>query len=650
MGNFHNLAPPPMQGGAQPDAPARLSPQLIAVEVDVPPFSGGGPLPLPASLVALAQPNPWTYAFLGASQPYAPARLSPVITAVRVDPPPTNYGGPVALKSEVVAVAQPDPWTYSYCGAAQPFGARTLSPGIPGQSVREPPYSYGGPIALKGETVALAQPDLWTFSYFGSAQPFGAKTLSPGIPGQSVREPPYSYGGPYALKMASVALVQPDPWTYSFFNSQPFGAKTLSPAIPGQDVDWPLPSYSGRAVSVLASLITQAQPDPWTYSFFGAAQPFGPKTLSPGIPGQDIDRAPVSHANRGAATAALIARWQPDPWIYTYLATAQPFGAKTLSPAIPGQSADAPPFAIGGPSALKLASVAIAQPDPWVYCYFGAAQPFAKKTLSPGIPGQDRDAPLSAYAGGTVPMTATLVAQAQPDPWTFSFFGALQPFGLRTLSPAIPGQDVDHPPFSHPNRGASTAALISQAQPDRWTYSYFGNAQPFGAKTLSPGIPGQDRDPPLASTPGRSTPVATAVVGQQQPDPWTYLYLGGAGPFMPRLVDAAIPGTSIRPPPFSHPGRGQVVSAIRSAWDPPPPDYEQSLYARIPVPQGIFIDAVPGQFEVGGVTAIFSILEMAATGGFSEDVVGAMLTRDFVNWLPAAPIAAQWTAEVTAPR
>jgi hypothetical protein len=480
---------------------------------------------------------------IGGAQPYGPATLSPSITAVEVDTPPFTDGGPVPLPASVVAVAQPNAWTYCYLGAAQPFGPRTLSPRIPGQSVDLPPSCHPGRSAQTASLISLAQPDPWTFSFFGTSQPFGAKTLSPGIPGQDRDPPPFSHTGSTARTAALIALWQPDPWTYSFPGGrQPFAAKTLSPGIPGQDLDLPPPNHSARMAST-AALIAEWQPDPWTFSFFGASQPFGAARLSPGIPGQDVDRPPFSHSGRTASSAALIVLWQPDPWTYSF---------------------------------------------------FGARQPFAAKSLSPGIPGQDLDLPPPNYAGRSLQIAASLIGLSQPDPWTFSFFGTSQPFGVKTLSPGIPGQDIDRPP---PYSDGGPIALKMQ------------------------------------------------LVAQQQPDPWTYAFFGGAGPFLPRTVDAAIPGTSINRPPTSHPSRGQAMAAVRSAWDPPPPDYLVSHYARLPVPQGIFLGALPGTFTVAGINALLSIVEPAASGQFSETGIPATLTRDFVNWLPAKPIAGQWTPD-----
>ena len=428
----------------------------------------------------------------------------------------------------------------------------------------------------------------------------GIDTVARGAIGQitltqaTVQTPPFRCGGPVALLAEAVGIAQPDPWTYAFFGAlQPFAAKTLSPQLAAVSANNP-PFSVGGPVVLPASLAEIAQPDSWTFSFLGAQQPFGARTLSPGIPGQSLQPPPYDHAGRSALMASLVSVWQPDPWSYTFDGAQQPFAPRVLPYVVTNISQ--PPFSDAGRGAIA----------------------------------------------------AQLIALTQPDPRTYSFFGTSQPFRAKNLSPGIPGQDIDQAPYVHPGRYATTAELITIWQPDPWTFAFFGAGQPFGAKTISPGIPGQDRDnPPFM--PGGPAALKLQLVGQQQPDPWTYSFFGGAAPFLPRPVDADLPGRSVNQPPFNHPSRAAATIAIRSAWDPPPPDYQICLYARIPVEQGgrgIYFNIASGAFTVTGITALFSVTAMAASGTFLETGYAATLTRDFLNWLPARPLGAPaWSAD-----
>jgi len=226
--------PPPFMGGAQPHAPRELPPSITAVPVNNPPFTQGGPIAVIAEVVAIGQPNPWQYVFAGpvaGRQPYGPRQLNPSITAVPVNNPPFTYGGPIALLAEEAAIAQPDPWTYNFAGATQPFTPKKNSPGIPGQSADPPPFTHRGLVPATAEEIALTQPDPWTYNFAGGWQPFQPRRLPASITAVPVNDPPFGSRG--SAQLASIiAQAQPDPWVYAFMGGwQPFTPRKVTVSV-----------------------------------------------------------------------------------------------------------------------------------------------------------------------------------------------------------------------------------------------------------------------------------------------------------------------------------------------------------------------------------------------------------------------------------
>jgi hypothetical protein len=228
--------------------------------------------------------------FMGGAQPHVPRELPPSITAVEVDNPPSTLGGPISLPASVIAANWPEwsavAWPYAFIRSAQPYGQRQLSPGIPGQDVDKPPISQlGGPYALKAEAVAIAQPDPWTYSFFGGRAPFEPKKLSPGIPGQDVDNPPFTYGGPLALKLQGVMVNQPDwslaAWPYVFMgNRQPYIGQLLAPAITAVQVNTPPFTQFERTAAAAAIRAAWNPPPPdWQMQLY--ATRYKPQRIAP---------------------------------------------------------------------------------------------------------------------------------------------------------------------------------------------------------------------------------------------------------------------------------------------------------------------------------------------------------------------------------
>ena len=256
--------PPPLMGAAQPFAPRKLPPAIEAVRVDNPPTALGGPVAIGAEIVARAQPDPWINTPLG-RQAYEQRKLVPGVPGQSVDRPPPSHAGRGVSMAAIVATWQPDPWIYAPL-AREAYEPRKLSPAVPGQSADPPPFALGGPVAIKAEIIARAQPDPWTFTYFGRGQPFGPPKMAPGIPGQSINNPPVIFGGPYAMKAEVLAIEQPA-WTYS----------------------------------------------PWPYLFMGRGQPYGGRVAAPRLISVAVDEPPYTHRGRTAAVAAIVNSWQPPP-------------------------------------------------------------------------------------------------------------------------------------------------------------------------------------------------------------------------------------------------------------------------------------------------------------------------------------------------
>lgn len=218
------------------------------------------------------------------------------------------------------------------------------------------------------------------------------------------------------------------------------------------------------------------------------------RKLSPGIPGQSVDRPPFAHPERSVALVAIRASWQPDLWPFAFIGSAQPYAPALDGPSIPGRSVDQPP-------------------------------------------PRGRDAALT---------TAAIVAAAQPHAWQYDYLGpagGTQPYGPRQFSPGIPGEDVDNPPFVHRDRLAVMATIKVAWQPDPWVYDFGGNA-PFLPKQNSPAIPGQSADPPPFAQ--RNAQLVAEMAALGQPDPWAYDYIT-AGPFMAHLLPTQVPEESIDP-------------------------------------------------------------------------------------------------------
>lgn len=367
-------------------------------------------------------------------------------------------------------------------GANQPYGTKARDREESGQQVDNPPFRYGGPVAVVAAIVAMVQPNPWTYSYTGAAsgaQPYGQRQLNPSITAVPANEPPYQAPGRSAQQAAIAAtLTQPDPWVYGFAGRQPYEPRKLSPGIPGQSVDPPPPVSVGDTAAQNAIITSIAQPNPWVWIFNGAVagrQPYGPRQLNATVTAVQVDTPPFDRrsAQQRATVAALT---QPDPWVYNYGRGYQPYGLGLLVPFRPDSIAPDSRRA-----QINAAIIAAAQPNPWVYNYAGA-QPYGPKQNSPGIPGQSVDFPLPDQRRAAT--RAAAISFQQPNPWVYSFEGA-QPYAPKNNAPGIPGQSVDNPPGIGRDR-ATGAELINLSQPSIWPYTFIGGDQPYAPAPLDP--------------------------------------------------------------------------------------------------------------------------------------------------------------------
>lgn len=511
-----------------------LSPALLAaVASDNPPFTqpGRGAW-LPTVLAAWQPPDP---------QPIQRGPLSPGIPGQSVDQPPYLHSERTVAAGIVRSVSQPDAWTYTFAGGWQPYAPAKLNPSVTAVPENNPPFAHPERNAVANLVRSVSQPDPWTYTFVGGGQPFAPRTLPLVVTAVRVDEPPYSQRT--ALPNILAAWTPPDPL--------PTLPRNLSPSIPGQSTDQPPFAHSERTNAATVARIVN-QPDPWVYSFQGGAQPFAPKLSSVANPGWSVEAPPIDSWGRDPVDIEqqIILQTQPDPWTYLFCGGRQPFEPAKLPPGIPGQSVDQPTFAHPGRNleAIGQQLASQLQPDPWTYTFQGNRQVYEGRKLSPGIPGQSIDQPPFIHAGRQV-TTPALIQAWQLDPWSYSFQGGAQPFGPKLASVANPGWSVDYAPVVHPERSALAVIWRSVAQPDPWTYSFEGGAQPYAGKLASVANPGWSVDVPPVDEWGRELgDIEQQIALQAQPE-WNHTFLGGQQPFAPRKLSPGSPGLSVDLPP-----------------------------------------------------------------------------------------------------
>lgn len=314
----------------QPTLPGKLSPQITAVPVNNPPFPGNDALWFIALDAQLLQAWPGDYQFVelgpaGGTQPYARRQLSPGTPGQSIDNPPPPGSESLPLLALDALLSQPDPYQYSQLGPAtgtQPYTAKKLSPGIPGQSIDPPP-------TFKPWQPVTQLPD---------PQAPGPKWLSPGIPGQSVDNPPFISRVTPATPADTPLIAAPRIYVpqVAATAQTPFEILWLSTVLSAWVSGDPLPTLLRLLPAQLTAVeVDNPPPFSWATLFEILSTDWKPADplptligrLSPGIPGQSVDNPPTFKP------------WQP----VTQLPDPQPPLPKWLSPGIPGQSVDNPP-------------------------------------------------------------------------------------------------------------------------------------------------------------------------------------------------------------------------------------------------------------------------------------------------------------------
>jgi hypothetical protein len=228
-----------MTGGRQPYEQRKLPPSFASVQVDNPPFTYGGPIALRASIVAIAQasPNnytPWQYQFVGGPQPYQPRRL--IFALPRVDaPPPIPPGGGTAVTASVTATNQPSAWPYLFTGGQQPYAPTRLNP------ANEAGFRVDAGIFIP-QFVEWKAPGR-SYHFMGGWQPFAPKPpLNPTQLNIKTDLPPFSYAGrTLGILQETAYLNQPSAWPFVFGGAkQPYGISyRLNPTV--EDIPQPVP-------------------------------------------------------------------------------------------------------------------------------------------------------------------------------------------------------------------------------------------------------------------------------------------------------------------------------------------------------------------------------------------------------------------------
>ncbi len=442
MGHFYFPPPPVISAtGAQPYAPNKLPPSIIAVPVNNPPFKQQGRSQAVVSETAtIAQPDPWQYnnllGGLQGLQPYGARQLPPSVMAVPVNNPPfENPSRTAALLATTVAAWQPayDPWQYNYLGGRQgeqPYGNRQLTPSTQAVVVNTPPFvTVSRQVAQQAITAAASQPayDPWQYNFLGGRegrQPYGQRQLPPSTLDVPVNNPP-------GVGFPRFALIDDPP---------PILPRWLTPTVTGVRVDKP-PGFRFELSGILRSW---QPPDP---------NPTLPKVLSPGIPGQSVDNPPgrftspqpvlvdqlpppqtLPYFPQSSAVVAVVQVVYAPQWLATVIQSWQPTDPqptlpRKLPPQITAVPVDQPPFVNEWlDQAQGVCVLAWQPPDP---------PPTIPRKLSPGIPGQSADQP---------PFVNEWLDQAQGQ-IVISWQPVDPPLQQqRKLSPGIPGQSVDNPP------------------------------------------------------------------------------------------------------------------------------------------------------------------------------------------------------------
>jgi hypothetical protein len=379
----------------------------------------------------------WPYVFTGAGtpgagnsmQPYGRPQNSPQLTVPAVsNPPPTAK---VQMLRTIELTSQPDPWTYAFAGSTQPYGRDQNTSGVPGEEARPAPADRRR-AQISIELVALAQSDPWLYLFMGAMGPYVPARLDALDKAVTVNNPPPSASRPVTINLELAAIAQPDSWTYAWLGTEGW----LGPYMPSKG-PWGtfanLPAFDRRALPTLQELAAVNQADPWTYLYFGAlGGPYLPNR-SLANPGFEA-RAEPFPPDPAIAQQPLIAQatFQPDPYQFAGQGGDGPYLPKPLNAQIVFVEVDQPQpvanlFAIIQAQWINL-------PDPWTFSELGGAGPYQARQLNPQITAVEVDVPPPTLLSQ---IDTQFYLASQPDPWTYAFIGSAQPYTARITNEAL---------------------------------------------------------------------------------------------------------------------------------------------------------------------------------------------------------------------
>ena len=156
---------------------------------------------------------------MGGRQPYARRLSAPSDIHVPVNDPPFQHGGPYKLPVFIVGLTQPDPWIYAMSGSRQAYMARQISPGVPGQSTNNPPFTKSGPLSIKLQQAAFSDANwngsAWPYLFIGYRQPYAPRFLSPSAGAAvTVNNPAFGHRSRTAAMQAIYRSWDPPPYNF----------------------------------------------------------------------------------------------------------------------------------------------------------------------------------------------------------------------------------------------------------------------------------------------------------------------------------------------------------------------------------------------------------------------------------------------------
>lgn len=268
-------------GNAQPYMGARINPDSAAIQVNDPPFDmrrGANA----AAIITLWQPDPWVYTFMGRLQPFEGRKLNPADILVPEVNPPFRHPGRLITTEIAQRGYQPEIWPYVFMGARQPYAPAKLPPDISAVPENNPPFGIPNKNIL-ANIVGEWQPSIWPYVFMGRQQPYEGKKIAVDISAVPENNPPFTHRGRTVNAAVVTATWQPDPWVYAFMGGKgPFVPAKLSPGTPGSSVDNPPFRHPSRTPQ--PEIAERGyQPAIWPYVFMGGRQPYQRGNLTPSI-------------------------------------------------------------------------------------------------------------------------------------------------------------------------------------------------------------------------------------------------------------------------------------------------------------------------------------------------------------------------------